>query len=294
MRRPRSVETVSLKTLLVMLLFLKVSKEVLGCTDCKFTKEISTSEIIISGASECTVSSSAVLQNTPNGNGLNVSGLVPGRSYNLTLNCSTKCCIQFTTGPDVIRNLSVTHVTTETVSLNWTEPEGMSSFYRVEWDDSTVPVNKTTNETSVVITGLTAGVQYVFRVVAVAADNQTAGDSVSETQYTKPDVISNLSVTHVTTETVSLSWTAPQGNSSFYRVEWGESTVSMSKTTNETSVVITGLTAGAQYVFRVVAVAADNQTAGDSVSKTQYTRPEKVVKNPESCLPTPPSRRGLA
>ena len=34
---------------------------------------------------------------------------------------------------------------------------------------------------------------------------------------------------------------------------------------------ITGLIAGAQYVFRVFAVAKDNQTTGDSVSKTQYT-----------------------
>ena len=88
------------------------------------------------------------------------------------------------TGPDVIRNLSVTQITTSSVSLNWTEPQGNSSFYRVEWDDNTVPMNKTTSQTSMNITGLNAGAQYVFRVFAVAEDNQTAGDSVSKTLYT--------------------------------------------------------------------------------------------------------------
>ncbi|XP_035273586.1 receptor-type tyrosine-protein phosphatase eta-like isoform X4 [Anguilla anguilla] len=279
MRRPQSVETVSLKTLLVMLVFLKVSKGVLGCTGCTFNKTISTSEIIISGASDCTMSSSAVLQrNTPKGKDLHVSGLVPGRSYDLTLNCPIECCIQFTTKPDVIRGLTFSQITTSSVRLSWTAPQGNSSFYRVGWNNSAVSMNITTNETSVDITGLTAGAQYTFYIVAVAEDRLSEGGSVNETQYTRPNVIKSLSVTHVTTETVSLSWTEPEGNCSFYRVEWDDNTVPMNKTTNETSVDITGLTAGAQYVFRVVAVAADNQTAGDSVSETQYTRPD-VIRN---------------
>ena len=68
--------------------------------------------------------------------------------------------------------------------LNWTESQGNSSFYRVEWDDNTVPMNKTTSQTSMNITALIAGAKYVFRVFAVAEDNQTTGDSVSKTQYT--------------------------------------------------------------------------------------------------------------
>ncbi|KAJ8340057.1 hypothetical protein SKAU_G00346900 [Synaphobranchus kaupii] len=275
MRRPQSTEGVSLKTVLVMLVFLKVSREVSGCTnDVLKIGNISTSEITILGASNCTDLNSS----TPVGNDLIVRDLQPGTSYNLTVNCSHEYCIQFTTRPDVIRNLSVTLITTTSVSLNWTEPQGNSSFYRVEWDEGAVPMNKTTNRTSVDITGLTAGVQYVFSVVAVAADSETAGDPVSKTQYTRPDVIRNLSVTQISTTSVSLSWAEPQGNSLFYKVDWDVGTVPMTKTTNRTSVDITGLTAGVQYVFSVVAVAADSHTAGDSVNKTQYTRPD-VIRN---------------
>ena len=98
------------------------------------------------------------------------------------------------TGPDVIRNLSVTQITTSSVSLNWTEPQGHSSFYRVEWEDNTVPMNKTTSQTSMNITGLNAGAQYVFRVFVVAEDNQTAGAYVSKTRYTSKSTIAGMCV----------------------------------------------------------------------------------------------------
>ncbi|KAJ8271455.1 hypothetical protein COCON_G00103140 [Conger conger] len=277
MRRPQSPERVYLKTLLVMLVFLKVSEEVLGCPKCEFKGVSSTSNIAIKGKSNCTVGDN--YQSTPEDNDLLVSNLNPGTSYNLTVNCLTECCnLQVTTRPDVIRNLSVTEITTSSVSLSWTEPQGKSSVYRVEWNDSSVAMNETTSQTSMNITGLTAGVQYVFSVYAVAEDNQTTGDSVSQTQYTRPDVIRNLSVTEITTSSVSLNWTEPQGKSSVYRVEWNDSSVAMNETTSQTSMNITGLTAGVQYMFRVFAVAGDNQTAGNSVNKTQYTRPD-VIRN---------------
>ncbi|KAJ8247584.1 hypothetical protein GJAV_G00248000 [Gymnothorax javanicus] len=178
-------------------------------------------------------------------------------------------------GPNVISNLTVTHVTSSSVSLSWTAPEGESSFYRVEWDESAGLMNRTTDQTSVNITGLTAGAKYMFRVYALAAENQTEGDSVNKTQYTRPNVVSNLTVTLITSSSVSLSWTAPEGESSFYRVEWDESTGLMNEITDQTSVNISGLTAGAKYMFRVYARAADNQTEGDSVNKTQYTTLER-------------------
>ncbi|XP_061101229.1 LOW QUALITY PROTEIN: receptor-type tyrosine-protein phosphatase eta [Conger conger] len=260
-----------------MLVFLKVSEEVLGCPKCEFKGVSSTSNINIKGKSNCNVGDN--YHSTPEDNDLLVSNLNPGTSYNLTVNCSTECCnLQVTTRPDVIRNLSVTEITTSSVSLSWTEPQGKSSVYRVEWNDSSVAMNETTSQTSMNITGLTAGAQYVFSVYAVAEDNQTAGDSVSQTQYTRPDVIRNLSVTEITTSSVSLNWTEPQGKSSVYRVEWNDSSVAMNETTSQTSMNITGLTAGVQYMFRVFAVAGDNQTAGNSVNKTQYTRPD-VIRN---------------
>ncbi|XP_036399313.1 receptor-type tyrosine-protein phosphatase eta [Megalops cyprinoides] len=180
------------------------------------------------------------------------------------------------TRPDVIRSLTVTNVTTSAVSLSWTEPQRNSSFYRVNWTDGSITKSDTTNETSFIVTGLTAGTRYEFRVTAVAADRLTEGDSVNNSQHTRPDVIRSLTVTNVTTSAVSLSWTEPQGNSSFYRVNWTDSSITKSDTTNETSFTVTGLTAGTRYEFRVTAVAADRLTEGDSVNKYQFTRPDVI------------------
>lgn len=83
--------------------------------------------------------------------------------------------------PEVIKNLTVTNVTTWSMSVNWTKPEGYSSFYIVNWTDG-----NTTNvtDTFINITNLSAGVQYTITVRAVAADGSTSGDGTSTKRYT--------------------------------------------------------------------------------------------------------------
>lgn len=70
------------------------------------------------------------------------------------------------------------------MSLSWTEPEGNSSFYRVEWTDGSKTMNRTTHETAFNINELTAGVWYTFRVTAVAGDNMTEGVAYVTNQTT--------------------------------------------------------------------------------------------------------------
>jgi hypothetical protein len=78
------------------------------------------------------------------------------------------------TEPAVVRNLYVSEITTSSVFLNWTQPEGNSFFYRVNWTGASISQNVT--KTFTTITGLTAGVQYFFIVTAVAGDNTTVGE----------------------------------------------------------------------------------------------------------------------
>ena len=68
--------------------------------------------------------------------------------------------------------------------VSWTEPEGNSSFYRVEWKGGEISGSENVSETNKNITDLTAGVQYEIKVTAVAEDNLTEGESVSVHQYT--------------------------------------------------------------------------------------------------------------
>nr|XP_040018741.1 receptor-type tyrosine-protein phosphatase eta isoform X3 [Gasterosteus aculeatus aculeatus] len=81
------------------------------------------------------------------------------------------------TKPEVVRNITVTNVTTSSISLTWNDPKGNSSSYRVQWTDSV-------DTTSITITNLTAGVQYKITVAAVTNEGSTEGQNTSVSQYT--------------------------------------------------------------------------------------------------------------
>ncbi|XP_026058835.1 uncharacterized threonine-rich GPI-anchored glycoprotein PJ4664.02 isoform X3 [Carassius auratus] len=219
---------------------------------------------------------------TTNNTSYNITGLTAGVSYTFCISAvaadqstegETVCISQFTK-PDVIRNLSVANITTSSVFLTWEEAFGNRSFFKLHrTDDKT---NKTTNNTSYNITGLTAGVNYTFCISAVAADQSTEGETVCISQFTKPDVIRNLSVANITTSSVFLTWDKAFGNRSFFKLHRTDDKTN--KTTNNTSYNITGLTAGVNYTFCISAVAADQSTEGETVCISQFTKPD-VIRN---------------
>ncbi len=189
-------------------------------------------------------------------------------------------------------NLTAVDITTSSVLLNWTEPNGQSSRYRVEYDDK----NVIAENTSIMLKDLIPGAQYTFRVFAVAADHVTEGRANQISLYTskssdwminlndiysiifilkkkniyfnsqnvcyfslaEPDIIMNLTAVDITTSSVLLNWTEPNGQSSRYRVEYDDKNV----IAENTSIMLNDLIPGAQYTFRVFAVAADHVTEG--------------------------------
>lgn len=90
------------------------------------------------------------------------------------------------TEPGQVMHLAVneTVITTSSIFVMWTKPEGNSSSYKVRWTDGTTNRNASVNETNMNITGLTAGVQYDISVVAVADDGWTEGEESNVSQYT--------------------------------------------------------------------------------------------------------------
>ena len=80
------------------------------------------------------------------------------------------------------------------MTLKWTEPEGSSSFYRVQWTDGNAMRNDSVTETHINIRELTAGVQYNFTVTAVAGDNKTVGQAKTISLYTSKMCHTSLSV----------------------------------------------------------------------------------------------------
>lgn len=83
-----------------------------------------------------------------------------------------------------MRNLTVTEITTSSMFLNWTQPVGNSSSYKVQRTNGTVWVTVNATGTSVNITNLTPGVPYNISVAAVADDGVTVGQNVSVYKYT--------------------------------------------------------------------------------------------------------------
>ncbi|KAG7324352.1 hypothetical protein KOW79_012368 [Hemibagrus wyckioides] len=179
-------------------------------------------------------------------------------------------------GPNV-SSLSVSNKTPSSVYLTWNEPNGSSSLFTVNWTDGSVNNSSNTSNTSYNVTGLTAGVKYTFTVTAVATDNQTTGAPAQISAFTNPEVVSSLNVSSKTPSSVYLTWNKPNGNSSFFTVNWTGGSVNKSSNTSDTSYNVTGLTAGVKYTFTVTAVAADNQTTGAPAQTSAFTNPNVVT-----------------
>ncbi|XP_053332124.1 receptor-type tyrosine-protein phosphatase eta-like isoform X2 [Clarias gariepinus] len=175
------------------------------------------------------------------------------------------------TNPDVASDLSVTEITTSSLFLNWTEPIGKRSFFKVQWSVGSITLSLTTSNTFFNFTDLNPGVSYTFLISAVAADNITEGEAISLSAYTRPDIVKNHSFSGVTNTSANLDWTQPSGERSFFRVQWITGNMSLNSSTYPTAFNITKLQPGTNYTFTVSAVAADNTTEGFLVGLSTCT-----------------------
>ncbi|KAK9516915.1 hypothetical protein VZT92_024823 [Zoarces viviparus] len=213
-----------------------------------------------------------------------ITNLTAGVKYKITVTAVTdegstdgqSTTVHQYTKPDVVRSLTVGRITNSSISVMWTKPEGTSSFYRVQWTNITTNWSVSVSETKVTVTELTAGVLYHFTVIAVAGDHKTESEVSEIFQHTKPEVVTNIAVANITTSSIYLMWTKPEGNSSFYRVQWTNGTTNWSVSVSETNITITELTAGVLYHFTVIAVAGDHKTESEVSEIFQHTRPGEI------------------
>uniref|UniRef100_A0A8C3TU37 Receptor-type tyrosine-protein phosphatase eta n=1 Tax=Catharus ustulatus TaxID=91951 RepID=A0A8C3TU37_CATUS len=217
--------------------------------------------------------------------------------------------IDLYTRPSPVHNLTAESIGVTSVTLKWevTDSASDSYTYRIEvvnGTDNTLLVNQTTNETKAEITGLIPGTLYNFTVFAVAADNKTEGEGVTIEQYTRPSPVHNLTAESIGVTSVKLKWEMNDSASGSYTyrievVNGTDNTLLVNQTTNETVAEITGLIPGTPYKFTVFAVAADNKTEGEGVTKDLYTSKSQVFFIPlpgglcfavqDRALPTWPS-----
>ena len=187
-------------------------------------------------------------------------------------------------------------------TLSWVAPSSVGDSaivgYRIEYSSNggvswlTATSNTWSTSTTRLVTGLTNGTSYAFRVAAI---NSSSTGSYSATSSAIPALVSPGQPTSLVAtpgnQRVSLSWVAPSsvGDSAIvgYRIEYssngGVSWLTTSSNTWSTSTThsVTGLTNGTSYVFRVAAI---NSSSTGSYSATVTA----VPKDPN--VPVAPSR----
>ncbi|SCF09367.1 Putative Ig domain-containing protein [Micromonospora saelicesensis] len=144
--------------------------------------------------------------------------------------------------------------------------------------------------TSRTLTGLTAGASYTFRVAAVNAYGTGVASPPSEAvvPYTVPGAPTNTSAT-AGTNAATVSWTAPANGGSpitGYTVTpylGGVAQTPRAFSGTATTQVVTGLTAGATYTFRVAAT-----NAGGTGPQSDPSGSVTVNAPPTLTFPPPP------
>ena len=226
------------------------------------------------------------------GNEITISGLTNGVSYTVKLRAlnalgAGTASASFTAVPQVTGSGAPEGVTAIAdngkVIVNWSAPSNYEGVpitgYRITnvstGDEATVNASTFTRE----FTGLSNGASYTFKVTATYESGNTdiaTSTTASATPRTVPDAPTNLAVTSGVGQ-FALTWTAPasSGGASItdYRIEYGESGNPWATFTEAvsaaTSAVVTGLTPGTQYKFRVRAI--NEAGEGSEVTTSEFS-----------------------
>jgi titin len=178
-----------------------------------------------------------------------------------------------------------------TVSLTWNAPSSGTTItqYNIQystdggtstWSSPPSTVTGSPAATAAIITGLTTGTSYIFRVQAVNASGAGSyGSSGTITPSGSPTAPTSVVATVLTSTTATVSWNIPtsDGGSAItsYTVEKsidiGVNWTSAAGTITGNSLAATGLVASTPVIFRVRATNAGNLTSANSTSSTSVT-----------------------
>ncbi|NXP64984.1 PTPRJ phosphatase, partial [Chloropsis cyanopogon] len=216
-----------------------------------------------------------------------ITELIPGTLYNFTVSAVAAdnetegegSPIDLYTRPNPVLDLEAESIGVTSVTLKWVVNDSASDnyTYRIEFVNDTIVKNLTFYETPAEITELIPGTLYNFTVFAVAADNETEGEGKSIDLYTCKSwfpalLLLDLKAESIGVTSVTLKWVVKDSASDTYtyRIRVND-TIVKNLTFDETPAEITELIPGTLYNFTVSAVAADNKTEGEGVSRFLYT-----------------------
>jgi len=187
----------------------------------------------------------------------------------------------------------VSAISTSSLKVTWTNVTDAEKYeiYRRKsgesWNDAILV--DTSTSTFYTDTGLKAGTKYFYRVVAVNGSLKSE-QSDSNSSYTKPNTVTSVDFTDLTTNSLTVTWDKISSAISYdvYRRTSGESWSGMGPIANVTACSFedSGLEAGEKYYYRIIAI---NESTKSEVSESfsVYTKLNApIIKSASEITPT--------
>ncbi|MGI0046924.1 MAG: fibronectin type III domain-containing protein [Nitrosotalea sp.] len=202
--------------------------------------------------------------------------------------------------PSQVTGLISTTALSTQINLSWAAPSGNGyaiSGYELERstdDVNFLPIvqNTGTSATTYSDSALSSNTLYYYEVSAI---NQlgTGSPSLASSSTTNPDPPSNAAATLVSSTSVILSWTAPSGTVSGYKIErsldgtsWPTNPLDADTHSSATTYTDSGLSPTTLYYYRISAINPDGGTSTPSSTVSVTTSPPAPTRLSASATST--------
>uniref|UniRef100_A0A4W5QKK7 Uncharacterized protein n=1 Tax=Hucho hucho TaxID=62062 RepID=A0A4W5QKK7_9TELE len=215
-----------------------------------------------------------------------VEGLIPGGYYTFEVNARVEdesiegdpLNKSSYTKPGKVSNLIVSAPTNNSVHLQWEQPAGNVSGFRVDVLHEENVNNKTLftitqTNTSLPVIGLPAGAKLWLSVVALVPDASVEGEPSTVMGLTSPGGVTDL-VLIPAASIINVTWTAPEGNYETFSVQLNLTALEQEvekKEQNASHLSFTGLKAGVEYTVTVTTL--NGYLKSEPRNRTAFTLP---------------------